>query len=463
VNGMIHSKKLCIIGFISLAVYAMNFRLGDLLLRTGLVNAAPDPFFSYLAQILPLSVLYLLAIRVSGQGPKDSRREIFIVLFFAFLFRLTLVPLVPVLSSDIYRYLWEGKVQVAAGMNPYVHPPQDDRLASMRDTEIYPRINRKESPTIYPAGAQLFFAAVYGAGIYSPQGFKALALAADAATVFLLLLILKHLGLPASRILVYAWNPLLIYELFHSGHLEAFMMPLAVCFIYLLLRERAIGAGTVLGLAAAVKLVPVFLLAAVPRGQRLRVLFPFTAVLALAYSFYASAGTKILGFLPTYFSDPYEIFNLGIIQRAVLSLAKIWSLPPPSIRLIFFVLLFVILAATARSSAASQERSVEKIYIILSAYLLLIYPAFHPWYFCALIPILCVIPSRAWLLFSSLLPLSYVKYMSPDGLMPAWVVYVQFIPLYALFALEIFSSRTSNERRHQWQPLPQLPFSKSLS
>lgn len=454
--------KLWLIGLVSAAVYGMNSRFGDFLLQTGFVDAAPDPILSYLVQILPLSGLYLLAIRISGQGRKDTHRVFFVILFFALLYRAALVPSAPALSSDIYRYLWEGKVQVAAGMNPYVHPPEDDQLASLRDQEIYPLINRKESPTVYPAGAQLFFAVVHWAGIHSPQGFKALALAADASTLLLLFLILKHLGLPVGRILIYAWNPLLIYELFQSGHLEAFMIPLLVGFIYLLLRDRAIGAGIALGLATAVKLVPVLLFATVPRGKRLGVFFPFALVLASSYLFYAGAGAKILGFLPTYFSDPYEIFNLGILQIALLELTRLFSLPALWIRVPLFALLLTVLAVTARHSRAAPVEVIEKSYMVLSAYLLLIYPAFHPWYLCTLIPILCVIPSRAWILFSVLLPLSYVKYLTADGTVPAWVTLVQFVPLYALLALEFFSLRTSNERRHQWHPIVPTPFSKPL-
>jgi alpha-1,6-mannosyltransferase len=462
VNAMIRCKKLWLIGIVSAAVYAVNFSLGGFLHELGFIDATPDPILFYLAQVLPLSGLYFLAIRISGQGTKNSRQEIFTILLFACLFRVALIPLKPALSSDVYRYLWEGKVQVEAGVNPYVHPPQDRRLAFLRDREVYPKINRKESPAIYPAGAQLLFAAAYRAGVYSPQGFKALALAADALTLVLLLLILKHLGLPLNRILIYAWNPLLIYELFQSGHLEVFVIPLVLGFIYLVLRDRPIGAGIVLGLATAVKLVPVFLLAAVPQKKRLSVGFPIVIVLASTYLFYASAGTRILGFLPTYFSDPYEIFNFGIIQLAMESLTTIFSLPPVWIRLILFGLLFAILAVTAHFFTASREQVIEGSYVVLSAYLLLIYPAFHPWYLCALLPLLCILPSPAWLLFSSLLPLSYVKYLTADGTMPMWATYVQFIPLYALLALEIFTLRTSNERRHQWQPLLHQPFSKSL-
>jgi hypothetical protein len=204
------------------------------------------------------------------------------------------------------------------------------------------------------------------------------------------------------------------------------------------------------------------LFATVPRGKRLRVGFPVALVLASTYLFYAGAGAKILGFLPTYFSDPYEIFNIGIIQLALLELTKTFSLPALWIRVPLFALLLAVLAVTARHSRGSPVEIVEKSYTVLSAYLLLIYPAFHPWYLCALIPILCVIPSRAWILFSALLPLSYVKYLTAEGTMPAWVTFVQFVPLYALLALELFSLRTSNERRHQWHPLLHTPSSKLL-
>jgi hypothetical protein len=67
---------------------------------------------------------------------------------------------------------------------------------------------------------------------------------------------------------------------------------------------------------------------------------------------------------------------------------------------------------------------------------LLIYPAFHPWYFATLLPLLCFVRSRGWILFSLLLPLSYIKYLAPDGRMPPWVTLAQFIPLYLLLVWE---------------------------
>lgn len=456
------AKKLSLLGLASAAIYGANFRLGPLLAQARILEASPHPVTSYLIQILPLGGLYLWAMRVAAKEREATRMDLLTILIFAFLFRLPLISLRPALSSDIYRYLWEGKVQAVAGMNPYVHPPLDDRLAFLRDQEIYPFINRKESPTVYPAGAQLLFVTAHRAGIDTPQELKSLALAADALTMLLLLLLLAQLRLSSSRLIIYAWNPLLIYELFYNGHLESFMIPLVIGFVYLFLRGRTRSAGIALGLATAVKLLPVFLLATAPRGERLKMALPLGCVVAFAYLFYANAGAKILGFLPTYFSDPYEMFNLGIIQVALLWATKVFSLPAPWIRFVLLPVFLAILSGIARRPPTSPEDVVRKSALVFSAYLLFIYPAFHPWYLCPLLPLLCVFPSRAWILFSLLLPLSYLKYLTADGAMPLWVTLAQFVPLYALLAAEFGRIGSLHERRHQCHLGLQTPFSNTF-
>ena len=55
------------------------------------------------------------------------------------LLALLFAPLV--LSSDLYRYIWDGRVQ-RAGINPYLYPPSAPELAVLRDEHVYPRINR---------------------------------------------------------------------------------------------------------------------------------------------------------------------------------------------------------------------------------------------------------------------------------------------------------------------------------
>src|SRR5262245_65986180 len=70
--------------------------------------------------------------------------------------RCLLLPGTPV-SNDLFRYIWDGRVQ-AAGINPYLHVPSEEMLTPLRDAAIYPYINRADyAPTIYPPTSQVVF------------------------------------------------------------------------------------------------------------------------------------------------------------------------------------------------------------------------------------------------------------------------------------------------------------------
>ena len=68
----------------------------------------------------------------------------------------------PLTSDDAYRYVWDGRVQLA-GIDPYRYVPLDPALAGLRDPQLFPPdeppvINRPGVPTLYPPIAQLWFA-----------------------------------------------------------------------------------------------------------------------------------------------------------------------------------------------------------------------------------------------------------------------------------------------------------------
>ena len=98
------------------------------------------------------------AFRVGDQG--DQRTGLLIILAGAAVMRLSLLGAEPALSGDIYRYVWDGRVQ-AAGVNPYRYVPAAPELAHLRDTAISPHINRANyAVTIYPPAAQAIFLAI---------------------------------------------------------------------------------------------------------------------------------------------------------------------------------------------------------------------------------------------------------------------------------------------------------------
>src|SRR5262249_16882582 len=147
---------------------------------------------------------YCLALRLIWRSAAPSHAALLILFTFALIFRLLLLSTEPRISTDLYRYLWDGRVQMA-GINPYRSAPEDEALRSLRGDAVYRWINRKEFPTIYPAGAQLIFWGAAALGLTTPARFKALLLLADFGAALLLLRLLDHCQVNRLRVLLYAW------------------------------------------------------------------------------------------------------------------------------------------------------------------------------------------------------------------------------------------------------------------
>src|SRR5215510_14357203 len=99
----------------------------------------------YIALFIAEFTIYLLACYVATRRLKNTTHKTTlllaaIILLFAAAFRFDLVPQRPYLSSDVYRYIWDGRVQ-ANGINPYRYIPSAPELEYLRDDKIYPKIN----------------------------------------------------------------------------------------------------------------------------------------------------------------------------------------------------------------------------------------------------------------------------------------------------------------------------------
>src|SRR6476660_4891243 len=116
-----------------------------------------------------------------------GRRTVVVFWSAAILLRVLALPLEP--GDDLWRYQWEGKIQ-NAGFNPYLLPPNDERLEPIRaEFPDWSRINHKDFSAIYPPGIELIFAALsrFSAG---PLFYKLLFATADLGAVAVLLQLL---------------------------------------------------------------------------------------------------------------------------------------------------------------------------------------------------------------------------------------------------------------------------------
>jgi len=419
------------LGGISALLYLSHFELGRFagILFSG--KEIEEPIHPFLLEfgvlhLVYLGCVYLLLRRERILG--HSRVLLAMILGFAILFRVSLLPTDPVLSSDIYRYLWDGRVQLN-GINPYRYPPSSEEISVFRDPEIYPRINRPDFRTIYPAGAQIFFGASYLVTGGNLRWLKAILVFVDVLTLLLLGKWLRMHSLPEERILIYAWNPLVIYEIAHSGHLESLTVFLVVLAFYLSGRGWKGSSVAALASASAVKLYPALLLPVLlERGGRVKGAAIFLCLFLFYYLPYASAGSDVLGFLPVYLTSSYESFNLGpkYFLMNVFPRLTYGLLTKGFLAILFaFSLSFLFKEKT-------PGRMLKYGLTVLAFQIVLMPTALHPWYLLVLIPFLAFDPIPAWLIFSGLVGISYLKYASPDGVMPAWVYYAEYVPLFLL-------------------------------
>jgi hypothetical protein len=239
----------------------------------------------------------------------------------------------PQSSTDLYRYMWDGRVQ-AAGYDPYAYVPTAPQLAHIRDPFLfnhhgqfcvgagvaepgYPghtlapgctRINRPTVPTIYPPVAEFYFLALhYVTPVWAGSTPVQAAAGACAVLVTLLLLAgLRWLRRDLRWAALWAWCPTVALEAGNNAHVDvvAVLLTLAALLVLALRgagRRGALLGGTLLGLAIATKVTPVLVAPAVLKRRWVSVVTATAGAVAVVYLPHVIAvGSKVIGFLPGY-------------------------------------------------------------------------------------------------------------------------------------------------------------------
>lgn len=225
-------------------------------LALGPIGGSPGGFVAlYGGAFLVYGAAVLLVLRRGG----GSRLSLAIVLATGLAARLILLPAPP--SDDVNRYLFEAEVQ-RAGFNPYSLAPDDPALADVRAASPwYAGVNHKGWSAIYPPVTMLWHRA-FGFG---PVSLKVSFLFAEAAAVWLLLGLLTARGLDPDRVVVYAWNPLVLWSIAHQGHNDAVAIALLLLALVLAVRPArgwaaaAAATGSVLAKFLTAPALPAFL------------------------------------------------------------------------------------------------------------------------------------------------------------------------------------------------------------
>ncbi len=373
-----------------------------------------------------------------------GRQSLLLILAIAGLLRVLTFATPPLLSTDIFRYVWDGRVQ-AAGINPYLYVPAAPELGAVRDpgtgwNAIYANINRADSAhTIYPPGAQALFAGVAKAWS-SIWGIKLAMLLFDLVAIGAGLLLLRAARQPLALVLIYAWNPLPIWEFGGAGHIDAAATGLGGLALLAAAWRRPSWAGAALAGAVLCKLLPAALFPAIWRRWDWRAPLVCAVLIAAGYAAYAAgAGWGVLGYLPGYANEE----GLGGSGFLLVRLAAAFGPVPDWAELGYLAcggaLLVGLAAWIALRGPLPAEPSARAPIICRDATVLYTAAMFvlsphYPWYLSLLALPAVLAPARGvlWLTISA--PVLYLDDVHDNVLWPA----VVFLPFIALLVIDLF-------------------------
>ena len=367
-----------------------------------------------------MAVAYIAVIVHVWQSPNGSRRTFLTALALAVLFRvpLAIAPVGP--DSDMVRYLWDGRVQLL-GYNPYSVVPADPALAATHTAETAQMPSRR-ARTPYPPAAQLFFRTV----VAVHDSTLAMKLALVVCDLMVIAVLWRWLAVSRRNVwltLVYAWHPLVVLEVAHSGHIDGLAAMWIVAAAYWLTTRRTMLASVAFVLAIATKLLPLVLAPLFIGRVRVRDGVVGAALLAALYLLFIDRSTLPFGAVPNVVA--HIRFNapvFGLLAAASGAQAAAATA----------VLLGLACAAWARWRLDVTDPAG---WAWPMAIALVCAPVIYPWYLLCLTPFLfttATLPVMAWT-FSSL-PVYTVWHLSRHGgrwIVPGWVLAIEF----AVFAI----------------------------
>lgn len=333
----------------------------------------------------------------------------------ALLMRLLFVFHSPALSDDLFRALWEGKLTVSGG-NPYLTAPSSFSVFD----GVREHVNHPDVPSVYPPFAQWFWALCVWIS-YQPLSLKLLTMLIEVSGVWALADICRLQKRSLSPAWILALHPLVLIEGAGNAHIDAVAVTMLMWACWSEIRGRS-GAGWLV-LGGGLKLLPLALLLNSRRG--VSVGFGLTLLLCAAWPLLAPG---MLQGLQTY--AEHWSFQGGVFPLLTLVISPVNA----RIACVILWLLMVVIVAVKKMRLSQAALWLGGAFLLLS-------PTVHPWYgLWILIPALLE-GWWSWLIFASLLPLSYSALSTVDALTgswspPIWPALISYIALLVFLLLE---------------------------
>jgi len=385
--------------------------------------------------------------------------------------RFLLIFAFPNLSDDVYRFIWDGRL-IANGINPFDHLPtyyiEEGVNISGISTALYEQLNSPNYFTIYPPVNQFIFAtAAYlfpNSIIGSSIVMKSYLFLMEVGSLYLIFQLLRHFQLPEKNILLYALNPLIIFEIMGNIHFEGAMIFFLLLSVWLIaIKQQLVGSAIAMALAIASKLLPLIFLPffilrlsnkLVEQPSKSRIIAWFQRIDWLKnLLFFGVLGISLLLlFLPLFsgsflanFGASLNLYFQKFEFNGSISYLLRWlgykykgyniiqSLGPSLSILAFLSILYLMF----REQTPRWNNLFKQLLFAICAYLFLSMTV-HPWY--VALPIVCCLftPFRFPILWSGLIFLTYINYNYVAYQENLWMVAIEYILIGIFVGYEFF-------------------------
>lgn len=369
--------------------------------------------------------------------------ELNFLLFSGILFRFSLLFSIPALSDDFYRFIWDGRLQ-NLGFNPFDYTPKE-LLNHSKDPfliELFPLLNSPNYYSVYPSFCQILFkfAAFIGQDniLLNVIVLKSSILLSEIGTIYFLRRLLLIIKKDSSLILLYVLNPLIIIELTGNIHFEAFMISFLLLAILLLYQQKLGASAAALAMAIQAKILPLLFLPLLFKrfGIKKTIFYGFIVLgIILLMSFDLILKPERIQHIYQSLNLYYGKFEFNAGFYLILRNLGWWYLGYNPIAIITKMLLIFSLAAMIYIYL--RERSlISGLFWLLSFYLFFA-AIVHPWYLTPLIALSIFLKYRFILLWSALIPLTYITYRSIPYQENYWLVGIEYVLVFAYLFWEI--------------------------
>ena len=381
----------------------------------------------------------------------DRRAALTLIVGGAALFRLAVVFAPPQLSTDIFLYIWDGRL-INHGINPYHWAPNALPLRYLRDA-LWNGLDYKSYQSIYMPVSQGVFAVANAVFGNDPIGYKFLYMLFDYGVIGLLLVLLKRLGRPLTQVIWYAWCPLPITEVSLAGHQDIVGVFFLLLAFTLAMRPGVAGGFKNVGWVALALVSSVM-----TKGFALLLIPLFVRVHGRAFAIWVACSLLYLGmplwvYLPEFLHGMHQYLenvhvnsgSFGWVNIGLSHVTRHWHYPITE-KLSDAAILGVTYWSV-RTPIRSYPELLRRSFVVLAVTLLVI-PTLFPWYLLwtlAFVPLLGRRPLYSFVLLSGLSVLLYVYYYSFQAYW--WVSVLEYGPFYALLAWELWRGR-HNKRKN---------------